>query len=59
MNRANRDVVSDASGSVYVEYLILLVLLGVAFVALVGPDLTPTIVDTYQTRRELLYLPNP
>jgi hypothetical protein len=49
----------DARGQVFVEYLVLVVVTGVALVMLVGPVVGPRIVNEYAKRRALLYATYP
>jgi hypothetical protein len=48
-------MLGDARGQVFVEYLVLVVVTGVALVLLVGPVVGPKIVNEYAKRRSLLY----
>jgi hypothetical protein len=48
-------MLGDARGQVFVEYLVLVVVTGVALVLLVGPVVGPKIVSEYAKRRALLY----
>jgi hypothetical protein len=48
-------MLGDARGQVFVEYLVLVVVTGVALVLLVGPVVGPNIVWVYAMRRALLY----
>ena len=50
---------SDARGQVFVGYLVLVVVTGVALVLLVGPVVGPRIVSEYAKRRSLLYATYP
>ena len=52
-------VLDDARGQVFVEYLVLVVVTGVALVLLVGPVVGPKIVSEYAKRRSLLYATYP